>query len=123
MRVEFRPSRPEDFLELIGGPPGHRAKTITALAGDRVLGVGGVIYINGELWASLQMAPEARRYPTAIHRAGLKAIELFRAIGARRVYANAQPDNPAAERWLERLGFSRVSDRHFVWRSDASDDR
>jgi hypothetical protein len=125
VRVELRPSRPEDFLALVGDLPPYRVKTLTAVAGERVLGIGGLIYINGELWASVQMAPEARQFRVAIHRAGLMAMRMIRASGARRVYAEAQLENAAARRWLLRLGFEPVpgSERAFVWRSDVAADR
>lgn len=120
---------PEDFAALeplLGGKHPYRARTLTATADGKVLGVGGLVYLpDGTTWASVVMSDEARRYPTAIHRAGLAAMKMIRRSGARRVFARAEDGNNTARRWLMRLGFTEVadSDRIFVWRADAALDR
>jgi len=118
-RVELRPTVAADFLALQGAPPQFRCRCFTAIVDGRVIGIGGLVHMpNGEIWASVVMAAEAHNYPVAIHRAGLLAIERFKALGLKRVLASAEPDNPAAERWLQRLGFAAIEiGRHrvFVW--------
>lgn len=117
-RVVFRPSVAADFLALQGAPPIFRSRCITALVDDRLIGVGGLVHTPNGVWASVLMNEEARRYPAAIHRAGLKAISEFKRLGLRRVYASADPD-PKAERWLLRLGFCAEDTSRgkvFVWR-------
>ncbi len=124
MRVEIRPSQPEDFLELVGRLPPCRTMSLTATLGGRVLGIGGLVFAGGDVGAWVHMTDEARRFPFAIHRAGVAAIAMMRRARVRCVYASAQPDNPAAERWLKRLGFRRdAAESRFVWRPDVPDAR
>jgi hypothetical protein len=120
MRVELRPSVPDDFAELadlLGGPHPFRARSLTALVDGKVIGIGGLVYRpNGEVWASVVMREEARRYPAAIHRAGLAAVRMMRAAGVRRVLASSE-NRPAAARWLLRLGFRQCGEV-YVWQPD-----
>lgn len=120
MRVELRPAVAADLAHFTDKPLPHRIRAITAHSGDTILGVGGIGYRpDGTVIAFAFIADEARRYPAAIHRAGLAAIALMRAANVESVIAQAQPDNPAAERWLERLGFQKFKrDREvaYVWR-------
>lgn len=122
IRVLFRPSVADDFVALQGSPPIYRSRCTTATVEDRVIGIGGLVYPpDGEIWASVLMADEARQYPAAIHRAGRRAMAEFRRLGVKRVFAEAQPGNPAAERWLLRLGFVAIDvlgRKAFVWRPE-----
>lgn len=119
MRVELRPTIPADLPQVIHVPLPHRIRAITALLENRVLGVGGVGYRpDGTVIAFVAVNDEARKYPVAIHRAGLMAMDMIRATGLPVVVAEAEGDNPAAERWLIRLGFRpREIGGHkaFVW--------
>jgi RimJ/RimL family protein N-acetyltransferase len=120
-RVQFRPSVPADFLALIGSLPAYRSHSITALLDGEVVGVGGVVFRpRGEIWASCVISEKGRRYPVAVHRAGLMAIAMFRRQGFRRVYAAAEPGNAKADAWLDRLGFRPMQpagSKLFVWRA------
>lgn len=119
MRVELRATIASDLAHVIHVELPHRIRAITALAGDEVLGVGGVGYRgDGTVIAFVAMKDEARKYPVAIHRAGLMAMKMIRDSGVPRVVAEAQEDNPAAEPWLIRLGFRKVEmagQTAFVW--------
>lgn len=119
MRVTLRPARPADFAQVTGRPLPHRVQAIAAVIDDgadgRVIGIGGLGFRDGIAIAFVDMLPEARRYPVAIHRAGLAAMALIRRSGLPRVVAEADADNPAAARWLERLGFRRHARGAYVW--------
>jgi hypothetical protein len=116
VRVTLRPTVPEDLPFCIGEPLPHRIQAITALAGDQVIGVGGLGFRpDGTVIAFVQMLDQAKAYPAAIHRAGLMAMAMIERARVPLVIAEAQPDNPAAERWLLRLGFEPL-DGVFVWR-------
>jgi RimJ/RimL family protein N-acetyltransferase len=123
MRIELRPTVPADLQHVIAVPLPHRIRAITALAGDRVLGVGGIGYRpDGTVIAFVAMNDEARKYPAAVHRAGRMAMRMIRETGLSRVLAEAEADNPAAERWLERLGFRKTEiagQTAFVWERGA----
>lgn len=122
MRVELRHSFPEDFIAIQGKPPPYRCRCLTALVEDQVIGIGGLVfYPNGAVVGSVLMTDEAKKYPVAIHRAGVRTMQEARMIGLKEVTAEAQPGNPAAERWLLRLGFKPENrDGHalFVWRRE-----
>jgi RimJ/RimL family protein N-acetyltransferase len=123
MRVTFRPTIPADFIALNGAMPPWRSRCITAELDGRVIGLGGLVHRPDGVWASAVIGVEARRYPAAIHRAGRQVMAMARALGLRQVYAAAQPDNPAAQRWLARLGFRPIAGGAFVCEVAGSDRR
>ncbi|MGY4295370.1 hypothetical protein ACVWXN_003465 [Bradyrhizobium sp. i1.4.4] len=109
VRVALRPTVASDLPHVIGEPLPFRIKAITAHVGDQVLGVGGLGYLpNGVVGAFVAMNAEGRKYPAAIHRAGLAAMRMIRDSGEPRVVAIADELVPGAQRWLARLGFRPV---------------
>jgi hypothetical protein len=120
VRVTLRPTIAADLPLCFAAALPHRIKAITALAGEEILGCGGIGFRpDGTVVAFAQILPTARRYPAAIHRAGRMAIDLMVRARVPLVIAEAQDDNPAAERWLLRLGFERTEIsgfKAFVWR-------
>lgn len=119
MRVTLRPTVAADLPFLIAVPLPHRIKAITAELEGRVIGIGGIGYRpDGTVIAFVQMSDEARKYPVAIHRAGLMAMEMIRKARVPLVIAESQDGNPAAVPWLLRLGFRPVlidGASAFVW--------
>lgn len=124
IRVQLRPTVPADLPLVISEPLPYRIKALTAyipgepfwtsggdgVFDDQVLGVGGLCYMpNDIVGAFVAMTEEGRKYPAAIHRAGLAAMRMIRQSGEPRVVAIADRIVPGAERWLERLGFRPVT--------------
>jgi hypothetical protein len=136
-KITLRPTIPADLPHVIGEPLPYRIRAITALADDRVIGLGGIAFPpHGPAVAFVQLAPapeggagipEARRYPVAFHRAGLTAMEMIKASGAAQVIATADGANAAAVRWLKRLGFAEAERQPiagrvlFVWKNQSTD--
>jgi RimJ/RimL family protein N-acetyltransferase len=125
--VTLRPTIAADLSHVIGEPLPFRIRAITAIAGDAVIGVGGLAFSpDGTVWAFVQQTQEAKRYKVAFHRAGLMAMRMVAQSGVREVLATADADNAVARRWLERLGFVEANREDFngqvlfVWRSRAS---
>lgn len=120
MRVTFRPTVAPDLMLITHEPLPHRIKAITAELDGKVVGLGGIGYRpDGTVIAFAQFTDEMRKYPAAVHRAGVLGMGIIRRSGAPIVVAEAQPGNPAAERWLEHFGFVRTETPHgvaFVWR-------
>ena len=106
--VRIRPSMLAD-LEHLAWRNRHRLRAWTELVDGRVVGIGGVqIMEDGPVVAFVDLTEEARRYPLSLHRAAVRFMQELRRSGIRRVMATADPAQPAAERWLDRLGFSPV---------------
>ncbi len=124
-RVTIRPTIPDDLKYVVGEFLPFRIRALTVLDGDRVLGVGGIAFPpNGTPIAFVQQAPEAKRYPVAFHKAGLAAMRMIRESGVAEVLSTANPENPKALQWLERLGFILAEHQSvpgralYVWRRD-----
>jgi hypothetical protein len=130
-KITLRPTIPADLPHVIGEPLPCRIRTITALAGERVIGIGGVAFPpHGPAIAFVQLAPaedgaagvpEAQHHPVSFHRAGLMAMEMIRASGVAQVIATADAGSATAVRWLKRLGFEEAERQDiagrvlFVW--------
>jgi hypothetical protein len=119
VRVTLRPTVAGDLPDLIALPLPHRIRAITAEVDGDVIGIGGIGYRpDGTVIAFVQMSDEARKYPVAIHRAGLMAMKMIRATRVPLVVAESQDGNPAAVPWLLRLGFRPIEingAKAFVW--------
>lgn len=112
MRIALRPTLASDLAYVTHETLPIRIRAITALAGDRVLGIGGIGYrADGVVIGFAALNEEFRRYPHALHRAGLAMMKVIRESGVPRVIALAQRGVGASERWIERLGFSPVIER------------
>jgi hypothetical protein len=108
--VCLRPAITSDLPHLIAEPLPFRIRAITMLADDRVIGLGGIAFPpDGPVIAFVQQTAEARRYPVALHRAGLQAMRMIRESGLGQVVATTDRDSPRAIRWIERLGFVRAA--------------
>lgn len=120
LRVSFRPTVAADLPRIVDKPLPHRIRAITALLDGEVIGIGGLGYRpDGTAIAFAEISDTLRKYPLAVHRAGLLGMALIEASGVPMVIAEAQPGNAAAERWLKHFGFEPIelcSRKAFVWR-------
>ena len=86
-----------------------RIRAYSVLIDDVLQGIGGLAFMpSGTVAGFVMMVPGAARYKVALHKAGLMAMREARRLGIDRVVALAEMHNPAAEPWLERLGFRPV---------------
>ena len=119
MTVTIRPAVPADFAALGYPSIPYRAKCLTAVEGDTVLGLGGLIYYpDGTVWASALISEAGRRFRKAILSVGREVMAMAERDGLRRVYARAEQGRAGADRYLEWLGFERVvvnGDAAWVW--------
>lgn len=126
MRITLRPARAEDVAQLADEPLPHRIQAITAELDGKPIGIGGLGFRpDGTVIAFARLSDEFRRYPAAVHRAGRAGMALIRRSGVPVVIAQAQPENPAAERWLQHFGFKPLETARglvFVWRKEVARD-
>lgn len=115
----IRPATRADIDSLIAEKLPYRIRAFAVENDGKLLGVGGFAYQpNDTIAAFVLKAPGAEKYKVALHRAGLMAMQEAKAAGFRRVVALAEKTNPAAERWLSRLGFKQVmveGEQAWVW--------
>jgi RimJ/RimL family protein N-acetyltransferase len=105
-----RPATRADIDSLIDEKLPYRVRAYAVEDHEgKLLGVGGFAYQpNDTIAAFVLKAPGAEKYKIALHRAGLMAMQDAKRLGYRRIVALAEKTNPAAERWLARLGFKQV---------------
>lgn len=119
MRISLRPTTLADLRQITHEPLPIRIRAISAIAGDRVLGVGGIGYRPDNVVIGFAViSDELRAQPMALHRAGLAMMKIIRESGVPQVIAIADENVAAATRWLERLGFTGVLEhgrKVYVW--------
>ena len=107
--LRVRPARAGDieaYAATIGKP--MVLPTVIAWAGEidgRVVAIGGVAIAGGRHRAFIDLQPEARPWKMTIARSALRALSHLKALGVRYIYAEPDPDEPGAQRWLASLGF------------------
>jgi N-acetylglutamate synthase-like GNAT family acetyltransferase len=116
----IRPATRADIDQFISEPLPWRVRAFAVDDDEgKLLGVGGFSYQPNDVIAAFVLkVPGAEKYKVALHRAGLMAMREAREAGYRRVVALAAKTNPAAERWLARLGFKPVivdNEQAWVW--------
>lgn len=120
-RVVIRPTIAADLPFVCSEPQAFRIRSMTVVADEQVVGLGGLGFPpDAVVVAFAQILPgAAKKFPLACHRVGLWMVAEARRCGIKRVLAQAQPGNPAAEPWLLRLGFKPVvgdgGRNTFVW--------
>ena len=118
--ITIRPSVPADF-DALGLRRPYRLHGMTGIdEAGKIIGLGGVAYApDGQVFAFSELTPDAAKYRVTLHKAGLKVLETAKAMGIRELVACADMvRSPAAERWLERLGFmpaDRGGEKVWIW--------
>ena len=124
----IRPARAADFEALLAEPLPWRVRAFAGECDGELLGVGGLAFPpDGAVAAFLILARDqdgkasARRYPVALHKAGLSVLAEAKRLRIRRVVVLAEQHNAAAEPWLKRLGFQPLNsggETVWVWSGD-----
>lgn len=120
MTFTVTPTTPEDFEALPGEPFEFRVKAITAKVGDKVIGIAGLgFHKNGSVIGWARLTDEIRKRPIQLHKAAKAFLADARVKGIHTIIATADPEQPAAERWLERLGFKPdtfLGEKVYIWK-------
>lgn len=101
-----RPASRED-IEAFSDMP--QKPTLRAWAGEidgRIVALGGFAFTNGRWLGFCDLTEEARKHKFAIARTAKRVLAEARKQGIRFVYAEADPTEPGARRWLASLGFT-----------------
>lgn len=113
--IELRPATAEDLRAFAGGPA-PTAKAVAGVLDGAVVALGGLAFVDGKVVAFCNVTPSIRKYPVLIHRTALRVMADARRAGHRIIYAQPDPDEKNASKWLGRLGFKPVDENGTLWR-------
>lgn len=104
------------FSDMTGKP------TLKAWVGEvdgQIVGLAGFAFSHGRWYAFCDLREAARAHKVAIVRAGLMILAEARRMGIRYLYAEADPKEPGAVRWLTSLGFALDPRTTYLYRWSA----
>lgn len=85
----------------------------------KVVAVAGLSYKSGYVAVFADISPRAKAFPHTLHRHALRLIrDALRR--HRYIFAEANTEEPGAERWLTRLGFEKIGNGT-LWRISRRD--
>ncbi len=115
--LTVRPADRTGLTRFYGEPPRRTQKAIIGRYNGRPIAVGGVAFINGQVWAFCDLKPKAKQFPVTLFKACRTILNKAKADGARMIFARANPDEPTAPRFLTRLGFTPMQQDIWIWRA------
>lgn len=101
MQVEIAPATPDTLRQFYGVDTPFTVRGFVAMAGDRVMGVGGISYVAGHQMAFSDFHPDLGRKDRA---RCFRHLERF--FAERPGTLLAMCSGPSSKRLLERLGFT-----------------
>jgi hypothetical protein len=114
----IRPATRADLVAFYGqGKLPLTARAVVGLVDGKIVGCGGVTDVDGLQMAFCDVIPEARRYKLALVKAAAAIVAEVKA-EARFIFAEADPNEPGAVRWITSLGF-RATARPGMFRWEA----
>lgn len=117
-RPVVRPATQADILAFYKKPLQQTVIAKVGVVRGRIIGCGGVAYIDGKAFVFFDLKPSARRYKVTIVKAAKQVIDEVRANGCRVMWADLDPDEVGAERWARSLGFEpTLKARLYRWQS------
>ena len=125
MPILITPLTAADIAEVASARHPYRVSGETARLDGAIIAIGGVSHLpDGSLLAFAHLTDEARRRKVWLHRQAKRMLAQLAARRAR-IVATASPDIPAAEPWLERLGFVPMNlateDGRVIWKWSGPD--
>lgn len=106
----------EAFSELPSNP------TTLAWVGEldgKIVGLAGLARVNGRWMAFCDLEDEARPFKMKIMRQAIRIFREAREKGIRFIYAEPNPDEPGAIKWMTSLGFERDprAPQYYRWKA------
>jgi hypothetical protein len=100
--------RPASRHDIEAFSPVRNKPTVRAVCMEidgRIVGLAGVALVNGRWFAFVDLKDEARPHKMIIARTAIRFLSELRRDGVRYVYAEADPTEIGAVRWMTSLGF------------------
>jgi hypothetical protein len=100
--------RPASRDDIEAFSPVRNKPTVRAVCMEidgRIVGLAGVALVNGRWFAFVDLKDEARAHKMLIARTAIRFLSELRRDGVRYVYAEADPTEIGAVRWMTSLGF------------------
>ena len=104
-KCNVRPATREDIEAF---SPVRNKPTIRALCLEvdgKIIGLAGYAFVKGRYFGFCDLDDEARQYKMHIARAAKRFLKAARDEGIKFIYAEADPEERGAVRWLTSLGF------------------
>lgn len=114
--MRIRPATAEDIAAFSGLPSKPTIRAWVGEADGKVIALAGFAFSKGRWLAFCDLRPEARKYKMALARGALRAFAEIKRQGIKYVYAEVDPDEPGAVRWLTSLGFTVDPRNVYLWR-------
>lgn len=110
MTTQVAPTTRDDVGAFFPQASPWRIRALTASVDGKIIGIGGIAHhYDGSMVAFIEASEaDCKRYPVTLHKAALRALKEWRALGIKRVFAKVDTSREAAGRWLLRLGFRRA---------------
>lgn len=99
--------------------PMRNKPTVMALCMEHdgeIIALGGCARVNGRFFGFCDLTKEARPYRMHIARAAKRFMAYARERGVRFIYAEADPNEKTAVRWLTSLGFKIDPRTQYLYR-------
>lgn len=86
-----------------------------------IIAVGSLVYqAKSIMGLRMEIKPEMRRFPIALHKGARMLLDMARAAGIPAVAAMRDASEPRSSQWLVRLGFEHLADNEdgevWIWR-------
>ena len=117
--VQMRPATAEDIAHFSDMEVTPTIRGWVAEQDGELLGIAGFARARGRWWAFFDITDKLRAHKKFIVKSGKKFIEEAQRQGVRYLYAEADPNEPLAVRWMESLGFEldRRSGTLYRWKN------
>lgn len=109
--IAIIPATIEHYRALYGDNPPFTMRAMTAVEGDRVLGMAGVYDENGNQVVFAKLTDELKGNRKAVLRGARKVMAMF----DKRVFALCDPNLETADGFLRHFGFKPVGKGVYQW--------
>lgn len=113
-KVEIRPATRDELMRELGAV-NFTVRAIIAEDGGQFLGLGGLVFIRGQVIGFCELTPEALRRPVTLFKVARAFLLEAGRSGHRHIFSLPEPGKIRARPWLERLGFQDIGNGVMRW--------